>query len=92
MDYGDFECCGIIMPVKRGEHADLVCNECGAVIDSVPADQAQQTLLRMAMAGGICTEVCPICGESNIFLGFSSMSAYTCRHCGEGVHVETRVQ
>jgi hypothetical protein len=90
-DY-DPECCGCIFPVARGEMADLVCNECGAVVNTVPAVEAEQILLRMAMSGGICSEICPRCAEVNTFPGFTSMETYTCRHCGKGVGVRRQVQ
>jgi hypothetical protein len=83
-DYGDPNCCGIIMLIDRGDQTDLVCNECGAVIGSVAAQEAEATLLRMAMSGGFCSETCPHCGELNTFPGFSSMEAYTCSHCDQG--------
>ena len=89
-DYGDPECCGIIMPVSRGERTDLLCNECGVVIVTVPTSDAEPTLLRMAISGGACTETCPHCGDLNVFPGFSEMGAYFCRHCGEGVLVQKR--
>ena len=91
-DYGDPECCGIVMPVERGEQTDLVCNECGMVIGTVPAAEAEPTLLRMAMEEGFCSETCPHCGDLNTFPGFSSMEAYTCRQCGLGVVVQRPVQ
>jgi hypothetical protein len=91
-DYGDQECCGIIMPVERGDQADLVCNECGAIICSVAVEEAGPTLLRMAMSGGFCSETCPHCGELNTFPGFSSKEAYTCRHCDQGVAVNKTIQ
>jgi hypothetical protein len=104
-DYGDAECCGIVMPVRNGEYVqlqdipaqnnqmpvDLMCNECGAVIASVPAGEAEQTLLRMAMSGGVCSETCPLCGELNVFPGWTAMEAFTCRFCGNGVKVERPV-
>ena len=34
-DYGDTECCAIVIPVERGDQADLMCNQCGAIIMSV---------------------------------------------------------
>ena len=91
-DYGDPECCGIVMPVERGKHADLVCNECGAVIATVSASEAEATLLRMALSGGFCSATCPHCGVLNTFPGFTSMAAYTCHHCGQGVVIPTSVQ
>ena len=59
-DYGDPESCGIIMPSRDGAHVDLkrnpgtadvdlMCNECGTVINSVPVAEAEATLLRMSM-------------------------------------------
>lgn len=82
--HGDPGCCGIIMPVSRGDQADLTCNECGLVIRTVAAGEAEAVLLEMAMSGGFCSETCPHCGEVNTFPGFAAMEAYTCRICGEG--------
>jgi|SRR6266446_2367231 len=47
---GDEDCCGCLMPVERGDQADLVCNECGALIQTVPIAQVEPTLLNMAMS------------------------------------------
>jgi len=91
-DHGDPECCGIIVPVAHGEQTDLVCNECAVVIATVPAAEAAPTLLRMALSGGVSSETCPHCGELNTFAGFTSMEAYTCRHCGIGVVIQRPVQ
>jgi hypothetical protein len=91
-DHGDAECCGCLFPVIRGEEADIVCNECDAVIRTVPAAEAQRTLLQMAMSEGVCSETCPSCGALNVFTGFSAMEAYTCRQCGKGVLVERPMQ
>jgi hypothetical protein len=102
-DQGDPECCGIIMPTRNGEYVDLkrnpgtdsidlMYNECGAVIMTVPAAEAEPTLLRMAMAEGMCSETCPHCGELNTFPGWTAMEASTCRHCGTGVVVRRPVQ
>ncbi len=66
-DYGAADCCGIIMPVHRGDMADLTCNECGAVVDTVDAGQADGVLLRMALSGGVCSETCPQCAVVNTF-------------------------
>jgi hypothetical protein len=91
------------MPTRNGEYADLkrdlgqgdidlMCNECGTVIATVAAADAEATLLRMAMSAGVCSETCPQCGELNVFPGFSAMEAYMCRHCGAGVVVRRPVQ
>jgi hypothetical protein len=36
-DYGDPECCGLILPKLNGGAASLMCSECGAVIKTVAA-------------------------------------------------------
>jgi hypothetical protein len=91
-DHGDPECCGLFLPEERGDVADLACNECGAVLCTVPAAEADATLLRMSMDEGVCLETCPACGEVNVFHGFSAMEAFTCRHCGKRVQVTRRAQ
>jgi hypothetical protein len=86
------DCCGCLIVVERGDDADLVCNECLAVIRTVPTDEAPQILLRMAMDEGMCTETCPHCQALNTFPGFTSIEAYICVECGEGVSVKRSVQ
>jgi hypothetical protein len=49
-DVGDEDCCGCLYPVERGDQADLICNECGALIQTVPRSEVEPTLLRMAVA------------------------------------------
>jgi ribosomal protein L40E len=80
------------MKELENETANLICNECGALIRTVPIDEAPQILLRMVMDQGMCTETCPHCGAFNVILGFTSVDAFTCRECGQAVSVERRVQ
>jgi len=35
-DFGDPDCCGCLSGVIRGDQADIVCNECGTVLRTVP--------------------------------------------------------
>jgi hypothetical protein len=46
--FGDPDCWGCLIVVERGDTADLICNECGALIRTVRADEAPLILLRMA--------------------------------------------
>ena len=91
-DVGVEGCCGCLCPVERGDEADLVCNECGAIIQIVPIAQVEPTLLRMAMSQDFCSATCPHCGALNTVPGFTSIMAYICKECGEGVSVENPVQ
>jgi ribosomal protein L40E len=91
-DHGDKECCGCLMTVERGDETDIVCNECSAVVRTVPTAEVVQTLLQMAMAHGVCSATCPHCGALNTFPGWSSMLAYVCRECGEGIVVRDLLQ
>ena len=92
MDHGDPECCGCIFPVVRGDLADLVCNECGAVVLTVRATDAEQRLVALAATDTLCTYMCPHCGSLNTFPGFTSMIAYICQHCDGSVVVQSEVQ
>jgi hypothetical protein len=93
-DHGDPECCGLILPAPAADAFQLRCNECGAVIGTAAATlaEAEEALMRMAIADGICSETCPRCGELNVFPGFTGMEAYVCRRCGSGVDVKRAVQ
>ena len=85
------DCHGCLVVKERGEVADLVCSSCGAVVDTVPIDRAGLRLIELE-SDEICSEWCPHCGALNAFLGFSSIEAFICRECGEGVSVERQVQ
>ena len=85
-DFGDPECCGCLNGIIfSAERADITCNECNAVVQSVPLKDLQRTLDEMELTLDVCTEMCPHCGGVNIFPGFSKMTAFTCQECGESV-------
>ena len=85
------DCCGFIVARVQGETANLVCNECGAIIDTVPADTIDVVMKALA-SDAICSARCPRCGEVNAFPGFSSIDAFVCAQCGEGVEVSSSAQ
>ena len=37
-DFGAPECCGLLLPFERGDFVDIICNECGASVQSVEAE------------------------------------------------------
>src|ERR1044071_9714178 len=58
-EFGDADCCGCLNGISRGEQADIVCNECDAVVRTVPAAELQQTLTEMELSLDMSTEMCP---------------------------------
>jgi hypothetical protein len=88
-DAGDPDCCGCIVPDIRGDVADLVCNECGLVMNQdVAVNDVNKCLLELAPVREATSAHCPYCGALNVFPRFSAMCAFTCRECGQGVLVE----
>ena len=85
------ECDGCLIIEERGHVADLKCNSCGAVVDTVPLDRVGTRLMALA-SDEICCEWCPHCGTLNTFPGFSAIEAFNCQECGERVSVEPPVQ
>jgi hypothetical protein len=86
-DFGDPECPGFLFGVVRGDQGSIECNDCDAMIRTVPADQLRQTLNEMEAALELASEKCPHCGKVNLFPGFSTMMVYTCRGCREVVRL-----
>ena len=78
--------------MERGDKADIRCNECDALVATVPTAEAEATLLAIAMAQGVCSAECPHCGARNVFIGFTQMEAFVCRECGLDVTIPTPVQ
>lgn len=90
----DVDCCGCLVAIRRGDQAEIRCNECDALIETAPLDELQTTISRLAlpMWQTVTSQRCPHCGALNVLPGFSSMEAYICKECGEGVRVGRAVQ
>jgi hypothetical protein len=57
-EFGDPECCGTLWPLVRDDNpdvADIMCNECEAVVKTVPVNELQRTLDEMELALDSCT-------------------------------------
>ena len=59
MESGGTECCGRLFIRERGDQAEIACNECGAVVRTVPAERARAVMLEMS-SNVICSARCPI--------------------------------
>jgi hypothetical protein len=47
--FGAPDCCGCLNGLIRGDHADIVCNECETVVRTVPSAELRQTLTEMEL-------------------------------------------
>jgi hypothetical protein len=86
-NFGDSECGGFLYGLVRGDEGYIECNDCDAVVRTVPAAELRQTLNEMESTLELTSEQCPHCGKVNLFPGFSMMMVYTCRECGELVRL-----
>jgi uncharacterized paraquat-inducible protein A len=86
------DCCGCLVAQINGDQADIVCNECGAAIRTVRVGDIQAAMSEMAQTDVISTARCPHCGALTTFPGMSSVEAFICSECGEGVAVIVPVQ
>jgi hypothetical protein len=55
------DCDGCLIVEQHDDMADLKCNSCGVVVDTVPIERAGTRLMELASAE-ICSEWCPHCG------------------------------
>lgn len=86
------DCCGCLHVRVNGDQADIVCNECETVIRSVPIADVERVVLELAETDTFCTARCTHCGAVNTFPGMSTIEAFICSECGEGVYVAGPVQ
>jgi len=87
-DFGDAEGCGLLLPFERGDFADIICNECGAIVQTVEAPDLRRALDEMQLKLDVASERYPFCRSVNLLPGFSQMLAFTCRSCGRAVVVK----
>jgi hypothetical protein len=85
--FGSPDCSGCLNGSVRGNQADIVCDECEAVVRTVPATELRRMLDELESALDMGTDMCPHCGKANLVSGFSTMVAYVCRECGESVNL-----
>jgi len=76
------------LPFERDDFADIICNDCGAIVQTVEAVDLRRTLDEMQLKLEVASERCPDCRSVNLLPGFSEMLAFTCRSCGRAVVVK----
>jgi hypothetical protein len=86
------DCCGCLFVRVHGNQANIICNECSAVIRTLPATAVEAVILEMAQTEVICSAVCTHCGAVNTFPAMSSIEAFICSKCAQGVVVMTPEQ
>jgi hypothetical protein len=82
-EFGDPECCGCLDAFIHGDVSEIICKECDSLIRTVPTADLEMTLSEMELTLDFCSEKCPHCYSVNLISGFSQMSAYTFKNCGE---------
>jgi hypothetical protein len=68
-DFGDVDCCGCLFGIGRGDQADIVCNECNAIVRTVPVADLERTLREMELQGDVASAICPRCGAVHLAPG-----------------------
>jgi hypothetical protein len=86
------DCCGCLYVRVEGGQADIVCNECAAVIRTVPVGDIERVVKDLAQTDTICSAHCTHCGAVNSFPGFATVDVFVCSACGESNEVTSQVQ
>ena len=60
----------------------IECNECSAIIRTMPADDLEKTLHEMELSLDIASAACAHCGAVHLRPGFSRLLAFTSDECG----------
>jgi hypothetical protein len=84
------DCDGFWMVAERCGMAEIKCNSCGEVIDTVPIERAGSRLMELAGVEMMCSARCPHCGALNTFLGFTVIEAFICRNAAKGLRSSVR--
>lgn len=76
------DCDGCLVVKEHGDIAEIKCNSCGAVVDTVPIERAGLRLMELA-SDEICSARCTHCGATNVFRGLSVIEAFVCLRRGD---------
>jgi hypothetical protein len=91
-DVADVRCCGCLIVRERDGQAEVLCNECAAVIRTVPLEDVDAVMTELAGTDVFCSAVCQHCGAVNTFPGMTAIEAFICRECNQGVAVPASTQ
>jgi hypothetical protein len=72
--FGDENCGGTLTGMHGAKLAEIICNECGAVVAYVAGD-LRQTLNKLESQLELATGQCQHCGSVNLFPGLSRVEA-----------------
>ncbi len=78
------------LPAQISRTADIVCNECEAVVRTVPTGDVQRTLGREAGEAGRGERAMPLLRERESLRGFSEILAYVWQEWRDGVTIVRR--
>jgi hypothetical protein len=70
------DCWGCLIVKVRGDQADILCNECAALIRTVPLADVEAAMLEMSQTDRVCSALCPHCGTVNTFSGWAVIEAF----------------
>jgi hypothetical protein len=76
----------------REDLADIVCNECDAVIRTIPVAEVESALREMARTDAVCSARCSHCGAVTTFPGWRTIEAFICSECGRGAVADGKLQ
>ena len=89
---GGRDCWGCLVVQVRGDQADILCNECVQVIETVATARVEEYMAKLVPAESISSATCAVCGALNTFAGFEAILAFVCSECGESNEVNPTVQ
>jgi hypothetical protein len=83
--FGDPDCCGCLKGIIRDNVAEIVCNECEAVVRTARPAELQRALDEMELMLDVASAQCPDCGTTHLASGLSELLAFVCEQCGQTV-------
>jgi hypothetical protein len=77
-------CCGCVIINLHDRHSNIACDDCGAVIRTVPL---QTSTGRFTSWWAALVPLAPQCGELNVLARFKVMNRFIFPVCGESVTI-----
>ena len=85
------DCGGYFIVEERGDAADIVCNECHRLVQTLPTQHVKPFLAPLASLD-IWNAPCPHCGCLYAFPGFKPLEIFVCRECGKSVSISKPIR
>jgi hypothetical protein len=82
-EHGDPKCPGLLHAFIENGLANIYCNECRTIVQTVATELLPDTLEELEDSSTAAVATCQHCGDEHRVIGLDTIFAFVCPQCGK---------